>query len=300
MDGGVNDGGMTGLCTGQDVTIADVTKGAVVKGTSVTVKNVVTMSQKFLVSKSLAGTCLYGVFVSAPGLIETEPYSGILVVSKGNNATIPPGQTTSYCGKLSNRVAGDPVPGDAIPDDVKPGDVLNVTGTADSFLLNQCATEPNGSTVPQRQISFACNVTRTGTAAVPAPRAFTAATNVAALASPTNAAFHDQWGGVFVRVSNVKPSLQPDPNGGTIPVVVGPFGVIKLEGSNLEVGDKVYYRGYDNSICHDGPVYSDTNVAWSYIDGFSYMNFCTWGLQPNNRCKDFNPPSDDCNGLICP
>lgn len=305
--GGAGGGGGSGggeACSGSEVTIEQITNekaaGAVGKGSPVSVKGAVVMSQKFLVSKSSSsGTCLYGVFVSAPGLTETAPYSGIMVVSKGNNAVIPPGQQTSYCGKISNRFADDPLPGDSIPDDIKPGDVVDVIGVADYFLLNACANEMNGSQVAQRQIAFACKVEKTGTATPPTPHAFTTADEIAKLASSTDKDFHDQWGGVKVRVGDVSPLPQPDPGGGSGDVVVGDFGIIKLSGSNLEVGDKLYYRGYDPQTCYKGPMFSDINIKWTAIDGFGYLNYCTWGLQPNNKCVDFNPASEDCSGVVC-
>ncbi|HRI71591.1 MAG TPA: hypothetical protein PK156_45475, partial [Polyangium sp.] len=280
------------------------------KGSAVTVQGAVVMSQKFLVSKSGSGSCLYGTFVSAPGITETAPYSGVMVVAYGSPAVIPPGGTTSYCGKISNRGANDPPPGDVIPDDIKPGDVVNLSGTADYFLLGACATAMNGSKVAQRQISFTCAFEKTGqTATPPTPHAFTTVDELMKLSSPTDTMFHDQWGGVKVRVANVVPVPQPDPNAmpdaGMGMVVVGDFGTIKLVDkakmatSELEVGDKIYYRGYDKQTCYSGPKFSDLNIEWTAVDGINYMNYCTWTLQPNNKCADFNPASEDCTGVVC-
>jgi hypothetical protein len=260
------------------------------------------MSQKFLVSQSKSsGTCLYGFFISAPGITETAPYSGVLVVSKGNPAVIPPGQNKAYCGKISNRFADDQLPGDAIPDEIKPGDVVDVIGVADDFLLTACANEVNGSKVGQRQLAFACEVKKTGmTVTPPAPHAFTTPEDIAKLASSTDTAFHDQWGGVKVRVgADSTPVPQADPGGGSGMVVVGDFGLITLSGSNLQVGDKLYYRGYDKQTCYSGPMFSDLNIKWTAIDGFNYLNYCTWDLEPNNKCVDFNPASEDCSGVVC-
>lgn len=83
-------------------------------------------------------------------------------------------------------------------------------------------------------------------------------------------------------------------------VVVGDYGTIKLTGSNLEVGDKLYYRGYDKQTCYTGPMFSDLNIKWTALDGFGYLNYCTWSLQPDNKCADFNPASEDCSGIVCP
>lgn len=297
-------GGSGPSCDGAPVTIEQITNpkatGAVGKGSPVAVKGAVAMSQKFLVSKSSSGTCLYGVFISAPNITETAPYSGIMVVSKGSNAVIPPNQNTAYCGKISNRFADDPLPGDAIPDDIKPGDVVDVIGVADYFLLNACANEMNGSKVAQRQIAFACKVEKTGTATPPTPHEFTTPDDIAKIASPTDTDFHDQWGGVKVRVGGESTAVpQPDPGGGSGMVVVGAFGIIELTGSNLEVGNKIYYRGYDSQTCFKGPAFSMLDVKWTAIDGFNYLNYCTWSLQPNNKCVDFTPPSEDCSGITC-
>lgn len=298
-------GGSGAACDGAVVTVEQITNekaaGAVGKGSPVKVMGAVAMSQKFLVSKSNSGTCLYGFFISSPKITETAPYSGIMVVSKGANAIIPAGQNTAYCGKISNRFADDPLPGDSIPDDIKPGDIVNVTGVADYFLLNACAQQMGGSQVAQRQIAYACAVERTGATTPPTPHAFTTPEDVAKLASSTDTAFHDQWGGVKVRVGvESTPVPQMDPGGGPGMVVVGKFGIINLATSNLNVGDKVYYRGYDKQACFSGPMFSDLNIKWTAIDGFNYLNYCTWDLEPDNKCVDFNPASEDCTGITCP
>ncbi len=318
--GGAGGGGAAGgaggsgpTCGGPTTKLAQITDpknpDAVGKGLPVNVDGLVVMSQKFLVSKSSSGTCLYGVFVSEPGLTETAPYSGIMVLAKGSPAVIPPGQNTAYCGKISNRFADDPLPGDVIPDDIKPGDVVNVSGTADSFLLNACAAEMNGSKVPQKQISFACKFEKTGmTVTPPAPHVFTLPEDIAKLGSPTDLAFHEQWGGVKVRIgaeSTVVP--QADPGGGSGMVVVGKFGIIKLANGvpndpmkpNVNVGNKLYYRGYDKQTCYSGPMYSSVDIKFTAIDGFNYLNYCTWDVEPNNKCVDFAPPSEDCSGVVC-
>jgi hypothetical protein len=264
-------------------------------------EGVVATSQKFLVSQSNSGTCLWGVFVSAPGLAEAQPYSGIMLVSKGIPAAIPPGGNKAFCPKLSNYKPGDPAPGDAIPDDVKPGDVLNVTGVVDEYIPASCGNLPTDSKQPQRQLAFTCKVDKTGTAAVPAPHVFSDPGDIAKLADQADAAFHMQWAGTRVAVKNVKPEPQPDPAGGANPVVVGKFGVIKLQGSGLEIGDKIYYRGYEQNGCYKAPVYSDLNMTFNEIEGLHYLNFCTWGVQPNNKCADFDPASQDCatENLMC-
>jgi hypothetical protein len=232
-----------------------------------------------------------------------------MVVAKGSPAVIPPMGNIAYCGKISNRTATDPLPGDVIQDDIKAGDVVNLSGTADSFLLSACSGVMNGSQVAQKQISYACAFEKTGmTATPPAPHAFTLPADIAKLGSSTDMAFHDQWGGVKVRIgaeSTVVP--QADPGGGSGMVVVGKFGIITLANGvpndpampNVQVGDKLYYRGYDKQACFSGPMFSSVDIKFTAIDGFNYLNYCTWDVEPNNKCVDFNPASEDCSGVVC-
>jgi hypothetical protein len=278
-------------CEGVEATISDVTTGVVGPGVKVQVTGAVAMSQKFLVSKgSSSGSCLWGVFVSAPNLTETAPNSGMLVLDYGFNAEIDDGGTDAYCPRLGI----DPT-GDDIPDDVKPGDVLDIVGETAKFLLDNCMTEPNGSTVGQFQLAKSCKVERTGTAAVPTAHLLNA-TELEDLADPGKDSFKDQWGGVKLRVENV--TAVPAANGGA----VGDYGVITLNEGGLEIGEKIYYRGYlkNDNFCHATPLF-DTTLAFNSIEGFAYLDYCTWRLSPNDKCADFDPSSEDCNGaLTCP
>jgi hypothetical protein len=225
-------------CEGPDATIADLTTDAVGVDQKVTLRGVVAMSQLFLVSKSKnTGSCLWGVFVSAPGISETGPNTGMIVLSYGSKAVIPEGETEAYCPKLGQ----EPVCS-AIPDDVKPGDVLTVTGTHQIFPNPpNCTGDNPRNQVGMRQLSNTCHVVREGTAAVPTPHVLTAEEQEL-ISSLDDAAFHDAWGGVKVRVENV----------GVTPVdgeVLGQFGVVTLE-NGMKVGDKIYYRPYSDNFCH--------------------------------------------------
>ena len=80
--------------------------------------------------------------------------------------------------------------------------------------------------------------------------------------------------------------------------VVGEFGVITLA-NGVEVGDKIYYRGYSNNVCHEGPLFTDTEVVFDRVDGFHYLAFCSWGIQANDKCADFEPQSGDCTAATC-
>jgi hypothetical protein len=280
-------------------TVQQITQGTVAPGTVVRLQGVVAMSQQFLISRnSVTSSCLWGVFVSAPGLTTTAANTGLLVTSYGFLATVPDGGSAAYCPVRSV----DPT-GSAIPDDVQPGDVLDVIGEADYVLLDNCATEPGGTTVPQRQVSQACSVERTGTASIPAPYV-TRPADQAALASQTDTAIHDQWGGVKVRLAGVAADVPASPTTCTMGgnSVVGEYGNITLATSGLEVGDKLYYVGFLHSAaCHATPEFctAGASYSWTTIDGFHYLNFCTWGLQPNDKCADFNPPSTDCPAATC-
>lgn len=294
-DGGTgNTGGGTGgtTCAPEgivDGTIQDVTSGTIGEDIWVRITGAVAMSQKFLVSKSsTSGSCLWGFYASAPNLSETAAGTGILVMSRGTDATTDENGNT-YCPMIDEGVEQ----GDAIPQDIQPGDVFNVIGLTQKFLLSQCATEDNGAEVGQFQLSYSCEVTITSTGG-PVPTAHViSGADVANLASPTNEAFHDQWGGVKVRVESVGVA-EGAGGGGT---VVGDYGIITLDDNGIQVDDKIYYRGYQKEEpCHAGPVFAPP-VTWTHIDGFHYLNYCTWGLSVNDKCADFEPASTDCGSL---
>src|SRR5262249_19016549 len=146
-----------------------------------------------------SGSCLWGIFVSAPKteggqqLTETAPNSGAIVLSYGTDAP-----------------ADQPCPtgSDAIADDAAPGDVLTVVGTTSSFILNTSGHKPADSDIPQIQIFQTCKASKTGTTAVPAPHVLSSE-EITALGiqkttdDPNATATHNQWGGVKVRAEMV-------------------------------------------------------------------------------------------------
>lgn len=315
--GGANVGGSGGgplTCNDAPVTpIADLTNGTVGDQVNVTLEGVVAMSHKFLVSKSSSsGSCLFGVYVSAPGLTETAANSAVLVISYGDEATTDDNGNT-FCAKLGEPYdANDPTgAGGNIPDWVKPGDVLTIpNGKTSHFLLSQCATEPNGSTVKAIQLAThfsGCPIEITGTAPVPAPHVLTAA-ELAQSADQDNAAFHNAWGAVFVRTPAVTPELWPaaecpdiDDEPATEPCLVNRFGQIQTE-EGVNIGDKLYYRGYDDAnLCHAGPEFEPVPESFTFVQGFHTLDFCTWGLFAKDKCADSNPKSTDCGtDATCP
>ncbi len=280
-------GGEVAGCEGPEATIQEITTGQFGPGSKVSVNGVVAMSHKFLVSKSsTTDNCLWGVFVSAPGLTETAENTGMLILSYGFKASIPEGGDQSYCPRLGQDPAGD-----QIPDNTQPGDVLDLVGTVSRFPDDPMCTSPNPpNQVGMLQLGSVCKAELVGTATPPAPVVLSGA-DIDGLSSTTDQAFHDKWGGVKVRLENVG----VEPSGGA---VVGMYGVITLS-NGVEVGDKIYYRGYSNNVCHEGPVFSDTSVMFDYVDGFHYLAFCSWGIQSNDKCADFSPQSEDCTGATC-
>lgn len=291
--GGTNVGGSGGEDAGEGgpagTTITQIANGTIADDTAVSVQGAVVMSQVFLVSKSNStNSCLWGVFVSEPNLTETQPYSGLLVLSYGTEATVADGGTQAYCPMLGVAPSGS-----GIPDDLKPGDVVDISGTTAYYLASAC-TQAGDSQTKQRQLGQS-TVTKTGTAAIPSAHTVTAQ-EIVQLASPTagDQGFHDQWGGVKVRVANVT-AVPQTVNGN--PSVTTTYGEIILE-EGLSVGDKIYYRGYAKAadVCYAAPTYADASQTFAWMDGFSYLNFCTWSLQPNSKCNDLNPGSEDCAG----
>ncbi|WP_437838961.1 hypothetical protein [Sorangium sp. So ce1153] len=296
----------------------------------VELKGVVAMSPKFLVSQSSAGRCTYGVYLSAPGLTETAPYTGILAVDRGNEATTGD-DGKRYCAKLGEQPAGS-----EIPDDVVPGDVLDVIGQASYFLLDYCGVDVCGdllceeqeracysdrtacnegehqcwedcsedplpyadSKVHQRQLAYIDKMDKVGNAPVPAPHLLDSQ-DAALLSSPTDERFHDQWGGVKVRIGNV--TAVPWSEGNVVN-----FGNIVVDldketgSSTLQVGNNIYYRGYapSDDSCHKGPTFSDSMSTWNQIDGFSALDECIWTLQVVDPCAGFVPASELCGAEV--
>ena len=316
----------TGGSAAVDATIPDITgdpasKNKVGINTAVKLTGVVAMSQKFLVSgPGTSGNCLWGVFVSAPGLTETQPYSGVIAITKNGN----PGSIVGDAGKAFCPKLGTEPTGDSIPDDVKPGDVLNIIGETDAYVSKSCGMKPGETKIAGIQVSNVTNVTKTGTASVPVPHIMKAAEipqlaagGIPAVptdpADPAAVAFHAMWGGVKVAVQNVQSESQMV-NG--VASIVDGFGhmlvhdatiAVPVATDKLQVGDKLYYRAYlkKSNFCYSNPNYADPATTFTAIEGFHYLDFCTWGLSPNNKCADLSPPSPDvkdCNSLStsCP
>jgi hypothetical protein len=241
------------------------------KGDAIHVQ-VVATSIKFIVSKSKKSLkCLYGVF-AADANATFAPYSGILVVSQGNNGTIGPTGSVQ-CSE-----------GDLIPTDIKAGDLLDLTGTYDIFgpSATTCGAgtppvpPPTPATAPQ--LTQICKLTRTAGGTVPTPADVTPADLVGGADTVL------KWSGGLVKISGVKAKTATAPGDSS-------FGAFTLDPSGLQITDTIYYRG---AATAPNVKVGDTFTA---IIGQSYLDFCTWSLAPRGLC-DFNPePIGDAGGL---
>ncbi len=307
-------------------TVQEINQGSVGLDVEVKLEGVIAMSQKFLVSGSDT-SCLWGVFVTAPGLTTTAEYTGTLALSYG----FPPEANDAgkfYCPKL-----GEAPCGDKIPDDTQPGDELTLIGKTAEYLSSSC-TNPGDSQVAQKQLHKVCFAEKTDSGkALPTAATITAYDSVS---SATDSDFHAKWGGVKIRLETIT-ALIPGPddnpyNPGTDPCQQGAgggggtgaggsgtgggggaqlvadsinnyYGEIKLEQAGIKIDDKVYYRAYQkyDNVCKAGPRFCTTNgsYAWTFIEGFHYLNWCSWGLVVNDKCADMDPRSEDCTAATC-
>jgi hypothetical protein len=284
------------------VTIPEITNSNdpnhVGSAVAVTVQGAVVMSKKFLVSKSKStGSCLWGVFLSAPGITETAAYSGILALGYGTPASVADGGTTAYCPVYQ---AGMPA-GDAFPDDIAPGDIVDVTGETDAYIYAGCTAPDAGvgySSVPSIQLNKVTAVTRHTEKATPPTAHALSASDVSALAAGSDPDWLNQWGSVRVTLDNVTAESQ----GG---LLTDNYGHMLLQaGQNgIQVGDSIYYVGYLKSTdaCSSGPTFpTPPPINFTSITGFVYLDYCNWGLEPSNKCHDLVPPSADCANYVPP
>ena len=164
---------------------------------------------------------------------------------------------------------------DLIPEDIKPGDVVSMTGTYTEFgpTAANCgaATPPVTPPIPavMRQLGNVCVFTKTGTGTVPAP----------AVVLPTDldsgSANVAKWEGGLVQI-NAAVASSSTKSGDTS------FGNFTITGSKLAVGDKIYYRGAATAPT------VNTGDTFTSIVGMSYLDFCTWAIEPRT-CADMTP-----------
>jgi hypothetical protein len=283
-DAGVTDGGVPTVTIAQ---ITDPSAPGYVTNTVVKLTGVIATSTKFLASKSASGSCLWGVFLSSPGLAQAAPHTAILALSYGTPATGPDGGK-AYCPVIQeNEPAGD-----AFPDDTKPGDVLDVQGLAAPFIPSTCgapdAGPPDNSSVAEVELGKVTVVTRTSTgAAVPAPYVLTAS-DAAKLAAGQDATFFGAWGGARVTLENVTAVPQQG-------MLFDAYGHM-LMNDGVQVGDELYYVGAvkNTDACYAPVTYPTDMPTFSAITGFVYLDYCTWSLAPADKCHALVPPSADC------
>lgn len=300
-------GGTT--CTGDVHTIKEITDGTIGPDSKVTLEGVVAMSNKFLVYGSKT-SCLWGIFVSAPGLTTTGPNTGVLIESYGSNPT-DNGAGQMVC-PATPADAGDKLP------NAKPGDVLTVTGKTSAYKPSTCGTGKEstcsaGGTQPydpttetaSRQIQLAqvCAGEVTGSAAMPTPAVFTAA-EIAEMKKIDNQAFFNQWGGVKVRINQptaktqtIDNIYQPEGcrNKVVNPATVVNYGTMLLD-SGIYVNNFTFYIKGSQNACESGPWVTDNakDLVMERVDGFLSLDYCTWKLYAASPCDDYDPASTKC------
>ena len=249
--GGTAGTGGGGNCpTGQASSVADIANGTTAVGIQADVKGAIATTKKLVVYfNKTSGSCLWGFFAKDPSADR-----GTMLISYGDNA--PANGTEDQC----------PAGTDAIPADIVPGDTVDFVGEVDAYAPSSC-------TGVNKQVQVkVCSVTKTGSGAAPAP----------VTVSPNDlAAGGAALQGLLVQITSVDAEDWPD--GGT----VGPYGVIQIAGSTLEVHDKFYYKA-------TGAPEFGASQHFNSIVGIAHLDFCDWVLQPRDKCTDFDPSSGDC------
>jgi hypothetical protein len=251
-------------CDGQDVSWEEIQSGQVRVGAGITLDAIVT-SQKFLVSHSKAGSCLWGVFVGA------EPVAGkprgILLVSYGERA-----EGEERC----------PSGTDGLPDVLAPGDRLSAVGTYSPYAQTSCA---GVVPAPQLRVEAACPVVVSGKGAPVMPVTVSHA-DADVIAQGTDAAVLRQYAAGLVRLEDVSGVRAEDGEG-----VVAPYGVLRFAETRLEVHNDVEYGAVTaggRSLAFPYP------SRFATVTGLVHLDYCSWTLAPRDRCRDFQPPSANC------
>jgi hypothetical protein len=235
-------------CTlGQTTTVQNVLT-TVAKSVQVKVSGTAT-TKKFLVNFSkTTGACQWAVFIRGA----SDAY-GLMVYSFGANTN----GGWSDC----------PIGTDTIPEGIMPGDELTVTGKTVHYAPTSCTVPPS----PQIQVD-ACQVDKTGSGSVPTP---------ILVSNPDDLTTGNPlYQGNLVQLTNVDAQNW---DAGT----VGPYGIIRLVGTSLEIHDMFYYP--DQGAPQFGP-----SQHFNKIVGINHLDYCTWALQPRDKCLDLDPKSLDC------
>jgi hypothetical protein len=255
-------------CSAQPVTFDEIRAGSVRPNVKVQVSATAT-SQKFLLSHTRSGGCLFAAFIGiAP---DTKGPRGLLVVSYGDDAP-----EDDAC----------PTGTDAIPDDLAVGDALAAVGYLSAYAPSGCSAVPS----PQLMVDATCPFERTGRTAAPEP--FTLSLDQAdAIARGSDQSTLRIFAGGLVQLENVT-ARRPEDGSGS----VGPYGVIQLNETRLELHNDLEYGDLTLGGPGDGEKSLDFPYPQSFasVTGLVYLDYCTWSLTPRSRCADFSPPSRNC------
>ncbi|HEX5099075.1 MAG TPA: hypothetical protein VFV94_06220 [Polyangiaceae bacterium] len=258
------------VCDAQSVTFDELRAGSVRDDVKVRLDAVAT-SQKFLVSHTKSGRCLFGAFVGdAPA---ADGPRGVLVVSYGSDAS---------------EEAPCPTGHDAIPDDLAPGDAVTGVGYLSVYAPSTCSgITPS----PQLMVDVGCSLSRTGRRMLPAPYdlTFDEATD---LARGTSASLVRRFAGGLVRVTGLH-TLRADDGEGS----VGAYGVVRFAETALELHNELEY----GDLTRGGPGDPEKSLSIPYpaalesVTGLVYLDYCTWALTSRSACADLDPPSGGCS-----
>jgi hypothetical protein len=255
-------------CSAQPVTFEEIGSGSVRSNVKVQVSATAT-SQKFLLSHTRSGGCLFAAFLG----IEPDATGprGLLLVSYGDDAPEDEPCLTGI---------------DGIPDDLAPGDVLTAVGYLSSYAPPGCSAVPSA----QLMVDATCPLERTGRTTAPEP--FTLSLDQAnAVAQGSDQSVLRAFAGGLVRLENVTARRPADGNGS-----VGPYGVVQLNETRLELHNDLEY----GDLTLGGPGDPEKSLSFPYpqsfasVTGLVYLDYCTWSLAPRSRCADFSPPSGNC------
>jgi hypothetical protein len=256
-------------CDAQPVALDEIRSGIVLPSVPVTLVATAT-SQKFLVSQTDAGSCLWGVFVGDHPA-DGEP-RGVLVISYGDeslgDAPCEPGT-------------------DAIPDDIAPGDSVRVIGRASSFAPSSC----DGIVAAPQMIADArCPLEHLEhlDEIEPLTLPFDVADELARGSDPEVVR---RFAGGLVRLENVSALLNDSGDG-----AVRPYGVVALAETELEVHADIEYGDLSAGGPRDASKSLDVPFPAEFrsITGLVYLDYCTYALAPRSRCGDLDPPSRGC------
>ena len=258
-----------GGCDAQAVLLDEIRSGIVLPSVPVALVATAT-SQKFLVSETEAGSCLWGVFVG--DVASAGEPRGVLVVSYGDEA---PGDELCAAGT------------DAIVDDIAPGDSVRVVGRASSYVPSSC---DGIIAAPQMIADARCPFERIERKSEiePVTLSFEMADELARGKDPM---LVRRFAGGLVRLENV--SALPNETGDG---AVRAYGVVALAETELEVHADIEYGDLSAGGPRDASKSLDVPFPAEFfsITGLVYLDYCTFALAPRRRCGDFDPPGGAC------